>query len=74
MLFDADGVHAQCYRCNMKLGGNWPRYYRYMQEKHPDVDIEAMIEKSFDLVPFITLEWLDEFEKSLDEALSEMGE
>lgn len=74
VLFDADGVHTQCYRCNMKLGGNWPRYYRYMQEHYPDLDLEAYIDKAFDAEPFITLEWLDEYEKNLDEALNEMGE
>jgi hypothetical protein len=57
----------------MKLGGNWPRYYKFMEEQHPGVDIQAMIDKAFDTEPFITLEWLGEFEKNLDEALHELG-
>ncbi len=73
VLFDFDGVHTQCYRCNIELGGNWPCYYRWMQQNYPDLDIEAYIDKAFDKTKFITLEYLDELEQTLDAALQEMG-
>jgi hypothetical protein len=56
----------------VKLGGNWPRYYRYMQTEHPNVDIDAMIDKAFDTTPFITFEYLDKLEENLDTAILEL--
>ncbi len=29
-----DNVHAQCYRCNMNLGGNGAEYYPFMVERY----------------------------------------
>ena len=63
ILFDATQVHAQCYRCNMKLQGMWHKYYLFMLgEGHTHEDIMTMIEESEDKVEF-SREW---FEKSME--------
>jgi hypothetical protein len=43
VLFDEKGVHAQCYRCNVMLTGAWPSYYRFMQDRYGQSEIESMI-------------------------------
>jgi hypothetical protein len=45
MLFDEEGVHAQCYRCNIMFSGMWPAYYRVMQEQHGQEWIEDRIDQ-----------------------------
>jgi hypothetical protein len=45
LLFDEDGVNAQCYRCNVMLAGMWPEYYRVMQEQHGQDWIEDRIDQ-----------------------------
>jgi hypothetical protein len=44
ILFDERCVHAQCYRCNHKLQGNWPPYYRFMQKVYGQNVIEELID------------------------------
>lgn len=34
VLFVEEGIHGQCYRCNIKMGGNPPAYDRYMMETY----------------------------------------
>lgn len=34
ILFDEKNCHAQCYRCNVILSGNWSAYYEYMLNKY----------------------------------------
>lgn len=43
ILFDERCVHIQCYRCNHKLQGNWPPYYRFMQQEYGQEVIEELI-------------------------------
>ena len=42
-LFDERQVHAQCYRCNINLKGNWPRYYERMVKEYGKKEVEKMI-------------------------------
>ncbi len=42
-LFDERQVHAQCYRCNINLKGNWPRYYERMVQDYGLEEVEKMI-------------------------------
>jgi hypothetical protein len=42
-LFDERQVHAQCYRCNINLKGNWPRYYEKMVNEYGKEEVEEMI-------------------------------
>jgi len=32
--WDERNIHAQCYRCNINLGGNGPEYYPFMVNKY----------------------------------------
>lgn len=47
ILFNERCVHAQCFRCNIVLGGNWPLYYRFMQQVYGQETIEELIDTSF---------------------------
>lgn len=47
VLFNERCVHAQCFRCNVVLGGNWPLYYRFMQRTYGQETIEELIDTSF---------------------------
>jgi hypothetical protein len=59
ILFDETQVHAQCYRCNVKLQGMWHKYYAFMlDEGWTHEDIQQMIEHCDDPVGF-TREWFD---------------
>ena len=31
VLFSEEGVHPQCYQCNVGKNGNWPSYYEWMK-------------------------------------------
>ena len=69
VLFDETQVHAQCYRCNMKLQGMWHKYYAFMlDEGWTHEDIQQMIEHCDDPVGF-TREW---FEQTYDYYLAEI--
>jgi len=69
VLFDETQVHAQCYRCNVKLQGMWHKYYAFMlDEGWTHEDIQQMIEHCDDPVGF-TREW---FEQTYDYYLAEI--
>lgn len=34
VLFDERGVHPQCYTCNVVLGGNGVKYYKWMLQNY----------------------------------------
>jgi len=42
-LFDERGVHAQCRKCNLILGGNGPKYYQFMLEAYGENVISELI-------------------------------
>ena len=42
-LFDERQVNSQCFRCNINLKGNWPRYYEHMVEDYGKDEVEKMI-------------------------------
>ena len=46
MLFEETGIHAQCYRCNIRRSGEWPAYYRFMQVEYGQDEIERLIDCS----------------------------
>ena len=58
ILFDPACVHAQCYRCNIKLGGNWVKYYWYMQNKYGQMEIDRLMGLSVKKCK-ITPEWIE---------------
>lgn len=57
ILFDEDCAHAQCYRCNVILGGNWPKYYKFMQQEYGQEMIEYFID-SVDWQIELTEDWI----------------
>lgn len=42
ILFDERNVHPQCYHCNIGLGGNQLRYYRFMQNKYGEYVVKEL--------------------------------
>lgn len=46
ILFEPTCVHAQCYRCNVKRSGEWVKYYRFMQKKYGQAQIDYLMELS----------------------------
>ena len=73
ILFDEEQVHAQCYRCNMKLQGMWHKYYLFMLDSgHTHGSIQEMISHANDPVEF-SREWFEEtheyYERSTQELL-----
>ena len=46
VLFEENGIRAQCYRCNIERSGEWPTYYRIMQSEFGQEEIERLISLS----------------------------
>lgn len=44
VLFDEKCVHAQCFVCNVRLGGNMIRYWLWMEKTYGRPWIDALIE------------------------------
>ena len=42
-LFDERQTNSQCFRCNINLKGNWPRYYEHMIGDYGKEEVEKMI-------------------------------
>lgn len=55
VMFDELNVHPQCYTCNVVLGSNGPKYYKYMLAKYGQKVIDELerldkINKQFKVV------------------------
>ena len=57
ILFEPTCVHAQCYRCNMRRQGEWVKYYRFMQKKYGQAQVDWLMELS-EQVRVIDEEWI----------------
>lgn len=60
VLFDERNVHPQCYTCNVVLGGNGPKYYKYMLKRYgqkviDELENEDRINKQFEFYELETL-------------------
>jgi len=73
MLFDEDCVNLQCYRCNIKLSGNWPKYYRWMQKNHGQEKIEQLVDL-YGVDRELTPEWFEQSYKYYEWCVSYMRE
>lgn len=72
ILFDERQVHAQCYRCNMKLQGMWHKYYLFMLDKgYTHEDIQVMIAESEYAVEF-SRQWFEDSAIYYEEAILDM--
>jgi len=58
ILFEPTCVHAQCYRCNMRRQGEWVKYYRFMQKKYGNDEIERLMKLS-EKNCSITIGWIE---------------
>lgn len=58
LYFDPSNVHAQCYHCNINLGGNGPFYSLNLREKYGTGYDEVLISRIPDSLSFKpTVEW-----------------
>lgn len=71
VLFDERCVHAQCYRCNVVLGGNWPPYYRFMQQEYGQKIIEELVDL-WGVNRELTTDWFEQSYMYYDWCVSEM--
>ena len=57
MLFDEQGVHAQCKGCNLFKGGAVHEYWLFMEETYGREVIDAMITKRHTTVKMSLLDY-----------------
>ncbi len=71
LFFHEQNVHAQCYRCNMNLGGNGAEYYKRMVEKYGQDAVDDLFilrdtgYKKYDIVDYQGL--IEEYKIKLEE-------
>lgn len=42
LYFEENNIHAQCYNCNINLGGNGAEYYRRMVLKYGQDEVDRI--------------------------------
>lgn len=52
VLFSEDGVHPQCYGCNIGKGGNWPAYYEYMLKMYGQEIIDQLLNERHKVIKY----------------------
>ena len=58
ILFNPAGVHAQCYRGNIKRQGEWLKYFRFMEKKYGREFVLELMDRS-ETTCKITPEWIE---------------
>lgn len=58
-LWDKRGVHAQCYRCNGPLKGNWPEYFKNMRRDYGDAVVHDLLSKAHIPTLFKTFHYIE---------------
>ena len=71
VLFNEQGVHPQCYHCNIGLNGNWPAYYQWMKGMYGIEIIDQLIYESRQTVKY-TLEDYQKIEKEYKEKVKQI--
>ena len=59
VLYETNGIHAQCCKCNVFRSGEWPIYYRYMQKEFGQDEIERLIDLSLSDVELTAVQLRD---------------
>lgn len=59
VLFDEQQVYAQCYNCNIRLKGNWPKFYLKMVALFGEPAVEHMIATHHEVVKISVPEFLE---------------
>lgn len=69
VLFEENGVHAQCYSCNMHKSGNWPGYYEFMLEEYGQIEIDRQLSQRNKIIKYtasdyqeIAMKYKDKYE------------
>ena len=60
ILFDEEIVNAQCYACNILLGGNGAEYYRNMALRHSTEYVDELLLRKYQPTIKFTLDGLKE--------------
>jgi len=60
ILFDEEIVNAQCFACNMHLGGNTAEYYLSMVRRHNKKYVDELLLRKFKPTIKFTIEGLNE--------------
>jgi hypothetical protein len=71
ILFDEEGVHLQCVRCNKWLGGNFAKYYEVMLDMYGQEKVNELIAKKNQDKKF-TMEELKALKRDFDERAEAM--
>lgn len=72
-LFDERGVHAQCFVCNVRLGGNWTEYLDYMMAEYGEDVVEELKLLRYETVKF-DVQTLDEMRREYKRRADELLE
>lgn len=59
ILFDERGVHPQCYYCNMIMGSNPIKYYKYMLKRYGQEVIDELDKLSSTTVIYTVSDYLE---------------
>lgn len=52
LYFHENNVHAQCFRCNIHLSGNWSKYRDFILEKYGEA-----VDKELMRLRYVVLKW-----------------
>ena len=69
VLYDERNCHPQCYVCNVVLGSNGPKYYKFMLKKYGQKvidDLERLDKQVKPMKAFEHLEFYDKYKKKLE--------
>jgi hypothetical protein len=72
ILFDERGVHPQCYYCNIIMGSNPIKYYKYMLKHYGQEVIDELDKLSTTTVKYTVSDYL-ELEKYYKELTNKTG-
>lgn len=73
ILFDERGVNGSCYTCNVVLGSNGPKYYKWMLNHYGQKVIDDLERIDNTTVKYTVKDYL-EIEKKYKEKLSHLQE
>ncbi len=73
VLFETNGIRAQCYRCNVERSGEWPTFYRIMQAEFGQEEIERLVTLSLSDVKLTRVQLRDLYIK-FKTGIKEFGE
>ncbi len=73
VLFSEEGVHGQCYHCNVGLKGNKLEYFLFMEKTYGRETIDRLMQESKQMIqykPYHFIEIADKYKKMTEELLA----